>query len=207
MQILVVAATRAEIGAFIDSNPEQDVLITGVGAPVCMYSLTKQLARKQYDLVIQAGIAGTFRTAYSPGEAVVVASEVFADLGILENQQFFTLQERGFLGEDEKPYTDGLLVNEAAIRFNLPAVRSVTVNTVSDSRGQADLFIRKFNADIESMEGAAFHYVCLQENVNFIQLRTISNFVGERIRTNWKIKEAIERLNVELAQIISKKLH
>jgi futalosine hydrolase len=30
------------------------------------------------------------------------------------------------------------------------------------------------------MEGAALHFVCLQEDISFIQLRAISNFVGER---------------------------
>ena len=54
------------------------------------------------------------------------------------------------------------------------------------------------------MEGAAFHYACIQENIAFLQIRSISNFVGERVKTNWKMKEAIESLNENLINIIQK---
>ena len=52
------------------------------------------------------------------------------------------------------------------------------------------------------MEGAAFHYLCLQEQVPFLQLRAISNHVGERNKANWKLKEAIHNLNEKLIGII-----
>jgi len=59
-----------------------------------------------------------------------------------------------------------------------------------------------FSPDVESMEGAAFHYVCLLEKINFLQLRAISNRVGERDKSKWKLKESIENLNKELLNII-----
>lgn len=202
MEILVIAATRAEIAAFADAANGTDILITGVGAPACMYRLTKQLQRKHYDLVIQAGIAGTFKTAYAPGETVVVKQEVFADLGIYENDEMFTLFDKGFAEADGEPYQKGWLVNNDLADHHLPAVKAVTVNTVSDKFQQGELFVRKFDADIESMEGAAFHYVCISEKVKFLQLRSISNFVGERVKTNWKMKESIQSLNENLVRII-----
>ena len=52
------------------------------------------------------------------------------------------------------------------------------------------------------MEGAAFHYVCLQENIPFVQLRAISNFVGERDKSKWLMKEAIENLNRETIALV-----
>jgi futalosine hydrolase len=56
------------------------------------------------------------------------------------------------------------------------------------------------------MEGAAFHYVCLMKQIPFIQIRSISNKVGERDKRKWKMKHAIERLKEEL-QIISTSLN
>jgi futalosine hydrolase len=41
------------------------------------------------------------------------------------------------------------------------------------------------------MEGAAFHYIGIMKSIPFIQIRGISNFVGERNKKNWKIDEAI----------------
>ena len=52
------------------------------------------------------------------------------------------------------------------------------------------------------MEGAALHYVCLMENIPFLQLRAVSNFVGERNKANWEIGEAIHHLNEKLKSII-----
>jgi futalosine hydrolase len=67
---------------------------------------------------------------------------------------------------------------------------------------QNKMIREKFLPDIESMEGAAFHYVCLQQKNNFLQLRSISNRVGERDKSKWKLKESIENLNKELLKII-----
>jgi futalosine hydrolase len=52
------------------------------------------------------------------------------------------------------------------------------------------------------MEGAALHYVCLQENIPFLQIRSISNRVGERDKAKWEFKEAIKNLNKELAVLL-----
>jgi futalosine hydrolase len=86
---------------------------------------------------------------------------------------------------------------------DLPKVKAITINKVSDSELQKQQFMQTFNANIEIMEGAALHYVCLQENIPFLQIRSISNHVGERDKTKWKIKEAIENLNAELQILIN----
>jgi futalosine hydrolase len=52
------------------------------------------------------------------------------------------------------------------------------------------------------MEGAAFSYVCLQEGVKFVQIRSISNYVEEREEANWDIPLAIKNLNIKLLEII-----
>lgn len=202
MEILVVAATKMEITPFTEQNNSADILITGVGAPATIYALTKALQKKRYDLVIQAGIAGTFRNAFAPGETFAVKSDVFADLGIHERDDFFTLFDKGFANADESPYSNGRLENPSDDFFSLSPATAITINTVSDKYAQAELFVKKYDPDIESMEGAAFHYVCISEGVKFLQLRSISNFVGERVKTNWKMKESIATLNENLKRII-----
>jgi futalosine hydrolase len=42
------------------------------------------------------------------------------------------------------------------------------------------------------------------EKVPFIQLRAISNFVGERDKSKWEINKAIGQLNSQLQQLLSK---
>ena len=199
----MVAATEMEIAAFITQNNLADVLITGVGVPACMYALTKRLQQKKYDIIIQAGIAGTFKNSFAPGETFVVKKDVFADLGIYESGSFFTLFDKGFIQKNESPYKNGWLNNEMEENFSLTKVNAITVNTVTDKFVQTEIFIKKFDPDIETMEGAAFHYVCINEGVKFLQIRSISNFVGERIKTNWKMKESIQSLNEHLIKIVN----
>jgi futalosine hydrolase len=203
MTILVVAATEMEIAPFIAQNNLADSLITGVGVPACIYALTKKLSQQKYDLVIQAGIAGTFRNQFALGETYFVKTDLFADLGIQEGNNFYTLFDGGFLQPDLLPYTKAQLLNTTENYFNLKPANAITINTVSDSLAQTELYKKKYDADIESMEGAAFHYVCIQEAVPFLQIRGISNFVGERVKTNWKMKESIESLNENLIRIIN----
>jgi futalosine hydrolase len=81
-------------------------------------------------------------------------------------------------------------------------VNGVTVNKISDRKKQSKQLKENFTADIESMEGAAFHFVCLQQNISFLQLRSISNKVGERDKTKWCMTEAIVNLNRELTDLV-----
>jgi futalosine hydrolase len=56
---------------------------------------------------------------------------------------------------------------------------------------------------VESMEGGALHYVCLQEGLPFLQLRSVSNDVGIRDKTKWNIPLAIGELNKKLTGLLN----
>ena len=204
MNLLVVAATKFEIEPFLKENSKADVLITGVGIPATVFHLTKKLLEKNYDLVIQAGIAGIFTERFNLSDVVAVNEDTFGDLGIEEEEKFKTLFEKGFDNKNNFPFTNGWLVNNHSFldKIDLPSAIGITVNTVTDNKIHNQLRKEKFSADIESMEGAAFHYVCLQQKISFLQLRGISNKVGERDKAKWKTKEGINNLNEELFKAI-----
>lgn len=215
MHILLVAATKFEIEPtlqFLEKEQYRlndhtiDILITGVGQVNTTYLLTLNLLKKKADLVIQAGIAGTFRESISLGQTVLIKQDSFGDVGIEEKQHFSTLFDTGFAGKDDFPFTNGWLVNNTENVFNkslLEVVKAITVNKVSDSMLQKQQLQHHFLPDAESMEGAAFHFVCLQQKIPFIQMRSISNSVGERDKTKWVIKEAVSNLNVEFKKFIN----
>ncbi len=204
MRILLIAATKFEIEPFIANNKDVEILITGVGIPSTLYHLQKRLQTKTADLVIQAGIAGCFTQDIALGEVVLAASDTFADIGMEEKEKFTTVFQSGFAEKDKFPFSDGWLVNSNPIinRSMLTAVKAITVNKISDSMIQKQQAICCFAPSIESMEGAALHYVCLQENIPFLQIRSISNSIGERDKKKWKLKEAITNLNTELNKLI-----
>lgn len=206
MQILIVASTMAEIEPFISVNPRFDFLITGVGVPEALYHISRRLHQVDYDIVIQAGIAGRFDKTFGLGEVVIVHKDCFADLGIYEKEQFYTLFEKGFGNKDQFPYKDGWLVNPGGqdMEFDYRNVSGITVNTITDDAYKTEQLRVKYNPSVESMEGAALHFVCLQEDIPFIQLRSISNDVGERDKTKWEMVAAIKHLNDALGKIIQK---
>jgi futalosine hydrolase len=205
MQILLIAATAPEIEPFTIDNTVSDVLISGVGVPSTMYHLQKRIQQLQYDLIIQAGIGGSFNSNIKLGQTVMVKQDCFADLGIEEKENYTPIFETQLVDKNEFPFSNGWLINTTTYikTATLPLVKAITVNKVSDSDLQNQQFKKQFNADIESMEGAALHYICLQENIPFIQVRAISNYVGERDKTKWKMREAIENLNSELTTLIN----
>lgn len=204
MKLLIIAATEFEIEPFIQHKKKVDILITGVGIPATVYHLTQKLVTEKYDIVIQVGIAGSFSEKLNLSEVVAVKQDSFADIGIEEKGNFQTLFETGFLKKYDFPFTNGWLINKHSLvqQISLPLVNAITINKISDNDLQNKVVLGKFGADAESMEGAAFHYVCLQQKISFLQLRSISNYVGERDKSKWKMKAAIGNLNNELIKIV-----
>ena len=213
MNILLAAATKLEIQptlqllqkeGFIINGHTIDILITGVGMVSTTYNSTTKLIGKKYGFIIQAGIAGTFSNDLLLGETVLVKQDAFGDIGMEEKGNFTTVFDAGFASKDEFPFTDGWLVNSNKLLTTslLKKVSAITVNKVSDSLLQRQQAIQYFEPQAESMEGAAFHYVCLQQKLNFIQLRSISNAVGDRDKSRWRIKDAIDNLNTELEKLL-----
>jgi futalosine hydrolase len=219
MKILIVSATEKEILPLKNrlkigtsavcvmkyttiKDFSVDFLVAGIGSTLTTYALTKKLSTKKYDFVINTGIAGSFNENVNIGDIVQVQTDEFADLGIEDKNEFFTLFDKGFMKKDQFPFTDGKLINPTELNLSLKQVSGITVNTTHGNKNNIELIKNKFNADIETMEGAAFFYVCLIENIKCLQIRAISNFVEERNNANWDIPLAIHNLNEKLFDII-----
>lgn len=213
MNILIVAATEREIDTTRRYLAEKiyqrkdcsiQILITGVGLVNTTYRLTRYFAVEKPDLVIQAGIGGSFHPFYPPGTVTVVKEEIFGDAGAEENNEFKDLFDLR-LEEDEFPFSNQLLLNPHEIwlaKTKLQKVRAISVNEITTRHDRIVQLTEKYSVIVESMEGAAFHYVCLQEGIPFIQFRSISNYAGERDKFKWKMKDAVNNLNEHLLQYI-----
>jgi futalosine hydrolase len=215
MKLALVAATYKEIEPLTNriktDNPfvstlEIEIIITGVGILNSCFNLTKSMINNKFDLVIQAGVAGSFNKSLNSKSIVIVKDELLGDCGVLENNHWLDLFDMGLEENNNGIWFEKKLSNpyqQLINRFNYQKVTGITVNQVSTNPILIDALIKKYNPDIESMEGAVFHYVCLKEQIPFIQMRAISNIVGDRNKANWKMKEAIEILNSELIQLIN----
>ncbi|HUC83414.1 MAG TPA: futalosine hydrolase [Flavisolibacter sp.] len=211
MKILLCAATEMEIAPTLQqlSGIEKhsiELVITGVGLMTSTYALAKGISIHQPQLVIQAGIAGTLEAEQVLGDVVAVQAETVGDLGVLEKTGFHSLFDLNLLSVDLSPWKAGQLVNEHDVLKNigLPLVNGVTVNEISTDEATISYYREHLNAQVETMEGAALHYVTLMERIPFLQIRSLSNYIGERDKSKWEMKKAIANLNKELQNLLNK---
>lgn len=222
MRILFVGATCFELYQFFENlsesadnrgpvfhykwyNLDIDLIITGLGTTFTTYYLTRALHLARYDLVINAGIAGSFRDELSIGTVVNVKREQFCDFGIEEDDRIKTVFDAGFVDPYDPPFHNGQLINPHSYdHLDLITVHGITGN-ISHGSAQSIARIKKeFDPDIESMEGAAIFYVCLLEKVPFLEIRAISNYVDIRDTDKWDIPSAIQNMTDELFRFLRK---
>jgi futalosine hydrolase len=207
MSILLCAATELEIRPTAEFLRNErlavEVVVTGVGLAAAVYGITRAILDRRPSVVLQAGVAGTLDEKLQLAQTVVVRSEIIGDEGVEENGRFRSLFELGLAGADEPPYAGRKLVNAGLLveRCGLPIVDGVTVNEISTNRERIEYY-RSLGASSESLEGAALHYVALMENIPFLQLRSFSNFAGERDKSKWMMAGAIANLNLHLQKLI-----
>ena len=217
-KILYVTATTAEFGVLAGGagmmsavtgprNLELSHLVTGIGSISTAWALNHWITLNgRPDLAINGGIAGSYKDELIPGDVVMPVSDCFADAGIEDGNNFLTLSEAGLLSTDEFPYKDGLLYADMKYRNKmtglLKPVRAITLNTVTGSEITRKKLLKKFNPDIETMEGATFFYICSRENIPFLAMRAISNRVGLRNKGDWKTDLAINNLSEKLRDIL-----
>jgi futalosine hydrolase len=223
MKILIVASTRFEIRLLADKfalvqreddslahyqfrNDKVDILITGLGMTPTAFYLGKQLPGSNYDLVINAGICGSFSDSLPIGKVVNVTEESFCELGAENIDQFIPIFELGLMDPDEAPFRSGKLLNnttpKGSVLRKLDRVRGITSNTIHGHPETIRKIREQFHPDVESMEGAAFFYACLLSGVPFHQIRSISNFVEERDKSKWDIPLALANLNNKMFDIL-----
>ncbi len=212
MKVLITAATAMELELIKSETIRYDGVeiifyVTGVGAVSTVFNLSEILHKEKFDIVIQVGIAGSFDKRLALGDAVAVEKELLYEMGVFENNHYKTVFEMGLIDGDTKPFTSSTLINPHTVLLDLTGLKkaiAITNNEISTSATKIKLYNEKYGAEIESMEGGAFHYVAIMKSISFIQLRGISNYVGDRDKNNWKIKEAILSYSDVCNQLIKK---
>lgn len=215
-RVLVVAATELEIGAlksvkgirsedalFFYDDHLVEPLVTGPGTFATAYRLKKRLSEHgRPHIAINIGIAGSYKKEPVIGSTVVVRSDLFGDTGIESDVGTINMFEAGLADPMDFPFNGGRLAGYSGVKekfiegFTL--ADAITVNRVTTRKETIAWIEKKYNPAIETMEGAAFSYICAVEKINFLALRSVSNLVGERDKSLWNIPLAIENLALSL---------
>jgi futalosine hydrolase len=226
MRILLVSATFPELRQtfeWLDANPlvqdpvspgsgtntlllQTEPLVTGVGQLQTAYQLLKKIYTHRPEFIIQAGIGGS-TDANQTGKVFGIHSERLFDLGVEEKSRFKSIFDLNLGDPNHFPFSKGSLINpykRLMLWSGFDFLEGITVNEISTRRSRIQDLKQKTSPVVESMEGAALHYVCLMEKIPFLQIRSVSNELGERDKTRWKLSEALLHLNEALIVLIQK---
>ena len=215
MRVVITAATVGEgMPAFL----EIDKLYTtesrrfkvsfhqsGVGMLSTAVALTKLIFEERPDLIVQIGIGGSFDSSLPLVEVVVISEEILGDMGVMEDGKWRDIFDLKLEKASYPPFEKRKLPNHFLEKFNLLELKEVTAISVNEITTEKDRILqlqKKYEPLLESMEGAALHYVCREMNIPFIQIRAVSNYIGERNKEKWMIKEAIDNLNKTILKYV-----
>jgi futalosine hydrolase len=192
MKILVVVASQLEADR-LPALPDSRLVVSGVGAVSAALATQAALLETPTDLVLSVGIAGAYpNSGLDLGDVLVSSGVVYAGLGV---QNGLRVDALGFTGAEQVlPVWDR--AGEFAQAAKLPLGIIATLETVTTDLARAEAIESQFRAVAEAMEGAGVAQAALRHGLPMLEVRAVSNMVGDR--QNWQIKTALERLGVAL---------
>ncbi len=204
MKVLVVAATPFEyeqVKNYVQQSQLKDSIIfatTGVGMLASAVTLVQKIMLTKPTLVIQMGIAGSFDSSFNLTDVVAVKQEFLGDLGVEENGIWKDVFDLQLSTATNEIFTNKGICNSHLSNLNiqqLPEVIGITVNQITTNQHRIKQLADTYNPAIETMEGAALHYVGNYLQTPYVQLRAISNFIGERDKSKWQLQQSIHAIN------------
>jgi futalosine hydrolase len=176
--ILVACAIARELAPW---SPREGVFVlaTGVGPVESASAVADALARRRYALVVNAGLGGAFDGAAHVGDGVVVTDDTFA----LDLEDGTPIRLPSGERIVDRSHSDPALAARLESR-GFAALHGVTVARVTATEDTASRLAR-LGAQVESMEGFAVLRASERAGIPAVEVRGISNRVGERDRSGW----------------------
>lgn len=218
-RILICAATLPELmtfpvaaGIFQPDTTQfhtelYDLLLTGVGIPTTLVSSLEALSILSSRMVVNIGIAGAYPgSGYAIGDVVTGVSEVYGDIGmeLPVEPHFMPLRDTPF-GKQEhlEPFRLSSLSSPSRKEggYKVHTGNGCTVNSCTGTLSTGGIRARLFEADFETMEGAAVAHACALKGVPCCEIRAISNIASQRDMQPANIRAALANLRHYLSAV------
>ncbi len=174
--VLVVAATDREL-ALIEGV---ETFCCGIGPVEAGLQTARRIAESRPAAVLHVGIAGAHDI--EPPTLVLGSEAVYCDI----------LDLNRTLPRVERAHPDPALLDRA--RAALPEALVLPIGTTGKVGGGT-------GCDVEAMEGFGVLRACELAGVPAVELRAISNAVGEPDRAKWRLDEAFAALAAALQRL------
>jgi futalosine hydrolase len=178
-------------------------VVSGIGPVNAALAAQAAMLESRPGLALSVGIAGAYpNSGLSIGDVCVSSEMIFAGLGAMDGAQFLNLEAMGFplLERDAERVHNALQADaRAGVFAGITGAKLgpiLTLETVTGSLEMAlELEARVPGALAEGMEGAGVALAATRLGVGSLEIRAISNMVGPRDRSGWRIREALEALS------------
>jgi nucleoside phosphorylase len=176
-RILVVAATERELGS-------HEGLACGVGPVEAAATTARALAGQAPDAVLHVGLAGA--VGLEAGTLVVGIEAVYADIAAA-------------IPVVSRVEPDSALL--AAIRAAFPDAPTLSIATSAAVTEPSDRLLQ--GVRVEAMEGFGVLRASELAGVPAIEVRAVSNELGEGDRSRWDLERGLEALRDALPRLIA----
>ncbi|MCF6248374.1 MAG: futalosine hydrolase [Desulfobacula sp.] len=186
-----------------------DLILTGAGVFNAAHALTAYLEQRTPGFILQTGIAGIFElSGLLVGDVAVATQEHYIHTGVQSDsithaplpfdlikghpptRQGIYLLEKGLLNQCYKNLVIAFKDETTMVgRGNF-----ITVSTITASKESAVNLYASFSPVMEAMEGAASAHMALLYDIPFVEVRSASNFVGQRDKSKWDIQKAAQQI-------------
>ncbi|MBI4680023.1 MAG: futalosine hydrolase [Nitrospirae bacterium] len=213
------------------SNINILLMNTGIGDVNAAHSATGIIEHFPIRYIINFGVGGAYPHArLEIGHIAIALKEIYSDKGVISSKGQKGLKEIGIplvqAGRrkyfNEFPFDKNLvqkvlkrithyashpspipLPQGEGVRGRVKAGNFITVSSATGTYNRAIELEKKFNAICENMEGAAIAQVCAIYKIPMLEIRGISNIVGERDKRKWDLKLASENCQRVVLRVIS----
>lgn len=192
------------------------LLETGMGAVNCTHALTCVLQTQMPAAVWQVGVGGAYAdSGLAAGDVAVASEENYGDLGVRLDDGWQGLQHTigiATLERAEQVYYNRFALDSARAEqmaaqlsgpFKAAAGPFLTVQECTGTDELGTERSRRFGALCENMEGAAAAHICALYDVDFVELRAISNIAAKRNRDEWELPLACRRSQEAALELIA----
>ncbi len=194
-------------------------LISGIGKTNASRGTTFLVEKFSPGIIIHIGVGGAYPlSGLRAGDIAVAEKEIYGDEGVLLKDGFHAAEMIGipFLVKAQKNYFNEFPQNKKLLKMAVRisrvtfhasriTVRSgpfVTLSTCTGTVRRAKEIEKKFHAICENMEGAAVAHVCMSCGIPMVEIRGISNIVGERNKKKWNISLAAENCQQVVLELL-----
>jgi futalosine hydrolase len=176
VDLLVVAATPREL----ECAAGVATLACGIGPVEAAAGTARALAETRPQAVLHVGLAGG--RGIEPGTLVLGSEALYCDLHADVHVARRTLPDEALL---------------AAARAALPEALVQPIGTSATVGGTT-------GCDVEAMEGFAVLRAAELAGVPAVELRAVSNEIGEPDRSRWRLEDALAALEAALPKLLAR---